>query len=485
MSSATKSFFGLILLALILGYLGRPPTQQVQTVGPGQNQIAGEAGEFGAEEQVLSPEEAQAQAAASGGTAGTSGKKSTSKTTSAAGLACLPGKNGGRTDIGVSATKIKLATTAVLDGPAASLLRYSPTGMKAVIDQVNAGGGICGRRLSLQVVNDSFRADLGHQYIRNFLDAKSDIFALPVVPSAEGLSSAIQAEDISKAGMPVVGTDGMRIEQYQDPYVWPVASATVSTMRIIAKYAFEVKKARSFAIIWDGKYKFGVEGADAFKAQVAALGGKITADVKLDPDQPSYASEVAEFNSDRQCGNSACDAMVMLLLPDTAKNWLSRDPQMGRVYSAGAQTLFTEKFAQDCVAAIKYECNSFAIWTGYNPPIGSYATLPGVAKYVNDVKTINPGLDVKNQFLEGAYFGMSLFVEAIKKVGPNLRRDELKKVLDAMDLNTDISSNLSWRPGKHSANVRARSFSVVAGGGSFQGWADEGTGWRLDPAFGG
>ena len=61
--------------------------------------------------------------------------------------------------------------------------------MKAVIDKVNRAGGVCGRLLDLRVVNDSFQADTGLRSIRSFID--EEYFALPVVPSAEGLGAAI------------------------------------------------------------------------------------------------------------------------------------------------------------------------------------------------------------------------------------------------------------------------------------------------------
>lgn len=270
----------------------------------------------------------------------------------------------------------------------------------------------------------------------------------------------------------MVGTDGMNVDQYQEPWVWPVGTATVSQMRIIAKYAFDHKKARTFAIVWEQGYAFGVEGSDAFKAQVTAMGGTIRADFPVNGGQSQYTVEVGHFNSTEKCGNQACDAVVLLLLPDTAKRWLggSSKPAMGNLYSAGPQTLSTSKFEGECAGIWGGSC-PLAIWTGYNPP-GQNGSGPGVTQYVSDVKAINAGIDTKNQFTEGAYLGMSLFVEGIKRVGPNLTRADLRKVLDSMDYNTDLSSNLSWRPGKHYANLRARAFG------------DE-TGWILDPAFGG
>lgn len=395
-------------------------------------------------------------------------------------LECSAGRNGGATDVGVTATKIRLATTAVLDGPAASLLSSSPVGMKAVINAVNRGGGICGRQLELTVVNDGFDAQKGQLYIRNFIN--EGYFALPVVPSAEGLSAAILSKDISRGGIPVVGSDGMRIDQYRDPWVWPVAAATVSTMRVAATYGYRERGARTFAIVWDNKYKFGVEGAEAFKSQVRKLGGRVVADVKLNPDQPSYASEAEAFN---QACRGGCDMVMLLLLPDTAQKWMARRPTMGKKISSGAQTLFTDQFAQACVLAAGELCHELVVWTGYNPPVGRHIAVPGVARFVDDVKAIAPNVDVRNQFLEGAYLGMSVFVEALRRVGPNLTRPNLRRVLDSMDYTSELASTLRWRSGRHHANSSAQAFALIVNEGNFSGWRDLQTGWIRDPGLGG
>lgn len=399
------------------------------------------------------------------------------------GLQCARGKNGGNTDIGVTGSEIRLATTAVLDGPAKSLLEDSPVAMKAVVDKINKSGGVCGRLLRLKVDNDSFDAATGQRYIRNYIDG--GYFALPVVPSAEGLGSAISSGEIAKAKIPVIGTDGMRKEQYAEPYVWPVASATVTAMRVMAKYGYTNRNAKTFAIVYDGKYKFGKEGKDAFVQQVTAMGGKVRSEVELNPDLPSYSSEIQRFNGPDECGGSNCDMVAFLLLPDTAAKFLKGWNGRAKLYTAGAQTLFTDRFAQDCVLYYQPGCEGFAVWTGYNPPIGSLASLPGVAAYVNDVKSVKSGIDVTNQFVEGAYLGMSVFVEALKKVGPYLTRERLKQAMDSMTYSSDLASALTWAPGKHSANVRSQSFEMTVSGGTFRGWRGEGSGFLLDPAFGG
>jgi ABC-type branched-subunit amino acid transport system substrate-binding protein len=344
--------------------------------------------------------------------------------------------------------------------------------MQAVVQKVNRAGGICGRILELRLVDDGWRADLGQSYIQNFI--KEGYFALAVVPSSEGLTAAITAGDIAKARIPVVGTDGMLIQQYRSPWVWPVATATVSTMRVMAKHGY-ARGARSFAIVYDRFYKFGKEGADAFRRSVERLSGaKVKAFVGIQPGQASYSAEIQQFNG--AC-RSGCDFVALLLEPATAETWIAGRPAFGTKITSGAQTLFNERFAKNCGAP----CEGMLVWTGYNPPIGTLASLGGVRRYVNDVRSISPTADETNQFLQGAYLGMSVLVEALQRVGPELTRTRLQQALNALTYSSDLSSALTWRTERRFANQRAQAFSIVVANGSFAGFRNEQTGFIRDP----
>lgn len=416
----------------------------------------------------------------SGGGGGATGSGGGGGTNTGGGAGCK-GSSGDKVSEGVTPTAIKVASTVVLDGPGASLLSSSPVGMRAVINKTNRAGGICGRRIELTTVNDSWDAARGQQILRRFIE--EDYFALTVVPSSEGLGQAIDSGDIDKAGIPVVGTDGMRINQYKSGWVWPVATATISTMRIIAQHAYSAKQARKFGIVWDQKFRFGIEGATAYKEQVKKLGGSITADMPLDPDRPSYGTEAQTFN--RGCGAAAvnCDAVALLLVPSTALTWKNANSgdKAGRGAKAtyGHQTLFTDEFASAC----RDWCDQMIVWTGYNPPIPPVDTKPGVAKYQQDVRAERAGIDFRNQFLEGAYLGMALFVEAATKCSPNLTRDCLKNALNTMEFKTDLANTLKWGATARHANKFAQAFQIEASGGSFNGWRYLQTGWVKDPAL--
>jgi ABC-type branched-subunit amino acid transport system substrate-binding protein len=415
-----------------------------------------------------------------GGDAATGTGTATGGTTDGGALECKAGRNGGVTDVGVTATDIKIAATVVRDGPGASLLSSSEIGMKAVVNKVNAAGGICGRRLTMTLVNDSWDAAAGRDTIKRFIDEKQ--FALPVVPSSEGLSEAIKTGLIKDAGIPVVGANGLRIDQYSDPTTFPVGAATVSIMRAMVRRAYD-EGARTFGIVWDQKYKFGQEGADAFKSYVRSLdGASVKADQPLEPSDPAYGTPALAFN--RDCANteqsSGCDLVVLLLVPDVALKWKSANQGRfaGRgAKTYGAQTLFTDDFANKCAGW----CHGMAVWTGYNPALPPLDSKAGVSAYVNDVRALSSSVDYRNQFLQGAYLGMQVFVDAVKACSPKLTRACVNERLDSVPFETDLASTLQWAPGKHHANKKAQAFRIDAAGGSFNNWQYEEKGFIQDP----
>ena len=395
---------------------------------------------------------------------------------------CAKKQNGGATDKGVSAKSIKIAANIVTSGVGASFLSEAPLAMEAVKRRVNSKGGICGRQLELFTVNDGWDAARGQQNIKDFIN--QGYFALPVVPSSEGLSAAISGGDIARAGIPVVGADGMRKEQYDAQgnakWVWPVATATVSQVRIMAKYAYEKKGARTMGIVYDNKYKFGVEGATAFEKYVKTLkGASLKAKYGIEPGLNKYP-QANSFNGD--CDR--CDLVVFLLEPSTAKQWLTDAGQggLGKKATMGAQPLFNKKVFADQCGAI---CNGMFVWSGYVPALPENASIPGVSRYMQELRSVSPSADASNQFTQGAYLGMEIFVEAVTRCSPTgLTRACVQKTMDSLDFQTDLAAKLSWRAGNHFANVGARGYSLSYQGPTFRGFRDEQTGFVRDPTPG-
>jgi len=388
------------------------------------------------------------------------------------GLECNAEHNGGKTDVGVTATEIKLATTVVASGIGSSFLGEMRYAMSAVERQVNQAGGICGRKLKIEYKDDGWSAQTGAQYLRNYI--RAGVFAIPVGASSEGLDVVIDSGDVDHARIPVVGGDGLSINQYvrpdgaAQPWVWPIATATVSSARIMANDAY-ARGARNFAVVFDKNYKFGQEAAAAFNAEVRRLTGKDIDGLNKERSclkrfcgilagQNSYSNDVQKVYG------ATPDFVALFLEPQTAQTWMgdANTPGAGSGvikygYSA-AQPLFTQQFLSQCRA----KCDQMLVWTGFKPNIEGYAADPAVRAFVSELRRTKPDADTFNQFTQGAYVGMQFLVDALRRVGPDLTRERLRAALDTTSYSSGltIQPSLRYTAGTRYANVSMQAFTM-------------------------
>ena len=384
---------------------------------------------------------------------------------------CSKGQNAGATEIGVTAREIRFAATVVKTGIAKDFLADAQFGMEAVRQKVNRAGGVCGRTIRIDYQDDGWEPARGQRLIEGWIQSKK-YFGLAVNPSSEGVRGAIDSHVIRDAAFPVIGSDGQLIDQYQDPWVWPVATSTASVMHIMARHAYQ-QGARTFGIVWDQNYRFGVEGHKAFLGTISRLKGAVKADVGVQGGQQSYSNQVNDFIG--KCGGvdfSDCDFVAMLLEPATATRWvgdggLGNGNQRPRIGIGAPQPLFVDAFARDCN---KY-CDGMLVWTSFKPPLDPFDKEPAVATYLADLRRINSKADANNPHVQGAYIGMELLVEALETLGPAPTRLGIKAVLDSMTFESGLAPPMRFgRTRPQFPNVKAQAFFSLAQTGSFQGW---------------
>lgn len=405
-------------------------------------------------------------------------------------LRCVAGGNGGATDVGVTATSIKLGATVVDTGIGAAFLSDVRYGMQAVLNEVNAAGGICGRQLDLVLKDDGWDAQLGSLFIRNLVESEK-VFALAVVPSSEGLRAA--SGYIRAQGVPVVGTDGMLISQYANPMVWPVATSTITALHVMAKDA-HARGRRRFAMVYDSNFRFGVEGAFAYNAAVKRLTGANVQGYSnplsnprcnarfcgIKAGQPSYQTEIEVIRS--SCNvEPKCDYIAYLMEPETAQTWMRGGGMQAGfngstlVEVGGPQPLFNRSFGVNCAQ----KCHQMRVWTGFTPPVAPFTSEPAVDAYETALRRTNAKADAANSFVEGGYIGMKLLIEALRRTGPNLTRQALIATLDSIRYDVGLSKRLAFRTGNHFANQCMMPFSLQSKP-SFAGWRQE-SDWVCDP----
>jgi ABC-type branched-subunit amino acid transport system substrate-binding protein len=410
-------------------------------------------------------------------------------TPAASGGDCAHGKNAGATDKGVTATAIHIATTDVTTGVGAGFLGQAVQGMKAAIAQVNQAGGVCGRRITLDSINDGWDGPTGANDISGFINSGTT-FALVGEPDSEGLDAAVRAGTIDRAGIPVVGTDGMLASQYNDPWIWPVAASTVTNMHIAAQYGHGQLKGQKFGIVFDSVYKFGKEGANAYRAEIQRLTGGTgglgndcsTGYCGVSPASTDYSSSVTAFN--KYCeGPPKCDVVMMLLEPQPMLTWMKDEENCSCSWYGtlmGGEPLFDDNLAGNCAQ----DCAGMMVWTGYKPDIQPFDGETPVYTFAHSLAQTCPSCDPHNEFTEGAYLGTKLFIAACAKVGANLTRASLRDALNSGTFDLGLSQPLHYSSSlPHLANVSMAAYSDNASG-TFNGWSYRSTGFIPDPALG-
>jgi ABC-type branched-subunit amino acid transport system substrate-binding protein len=405
---------------------------------------------------------------------------------------CQSGRNAGATDVGVTGTEIHIATTDVTTGIGRSFLGQAVDGIKAALEESNHVGGVCGRRVALDSVNDNWDRGPGAQDISGYINS-GDVFALVGEPDSEGLDAATASGMIDRAGIPVVGTDGMLKSQYSDPWIWPVAASTVTNMHVAAQYAVKTLDAQHVAIVYDSVYKFGKEGAAAFVSELQRLkgGGTLGIDSSkqcaggycgIDPSTDDYSTPIHDLNA--YCGGKGCDLVVMLLEPKPMGDWMKGEESCSCTWYTtlmGGEPLFDDNFASNTCGQ---DCAGMIVWSGYKPDIQPFDGETPVATYANALKAVCPSCDPHNEFTEGAYLGTKLFLTACQKVGANLTRGALRTELDSDVFDLGLSLPLRYGTGlPHQANVSMVAYRDNATG-TFNGWSYMNTGYVPDPAPG-
>lgn len=379
---------------------------------------------------------------------------------------CRKGANGGASGQGVTADRIHLLGAAQLDGPAKTLVEDVPVAWKAVIDAVNRGGGICGRTVTVSIVNRLLDrpVDLGTE----------DVVGMLLGPLDPDIGDRLRDGSVDRWALPIVGGDGDRL-QFSSSSLWPVDLPTAAFARIGADEAYRTG-ARTFAVVYDDKIAADAPGAVAGYVGTLA-GAELRGAVALDPDQPSYSTQARDLRE--ACGQAGCDAVVLALLPETAKKWFQADGSLGTRRTAAWSLLLTKGFGNDCALEAS-TCERIRVWTGMTPPTGSFVADPDVARYADDMGEDN----AMNPATESAYVAAQVMVAALQRAGPRLDRASLRAALDELPYRSGLVSQLDWGPrvpDERVGNRSARAVRLEMTTGAVPGFVDAGTGWVGDP----
>ena len=353
---------------------------------------------------------------------------------------------------GVTDTTILLGGSNAMTGPVAAVCAPASFGAKAWFDKVNRDGGVQGRKIEYNVLDDAFSAQRAVSNARRIVQ-QDNAFAI-----FGGCASPTSAAILQYVA-----------SQPEVPYLFPWAAMNELTeptkknvFALLPNYAFQVKAMLPYAIQraavkpkTAGFLMMNVPGAEdmrkAMKEVLAANGITLVYEELFEVNIPDYTPYILQLKSKNPdivlFGDSAAGA---------ARLFLTMKRQEWRPTTAfGVTTLTAEQFLD---------------------PVGNYAddwlSAAGMvappsapeSKECNDALKSSYPEQKPNHFTMFGCLAAKIGVEAMNRTGRNLTRAGLINTLEQMrGYDSKISGPVSFSPTDHMGTSAVIPFSVKGG----------------------
>jgi branched-chain amino acid transport system substrate-binding protein len=208
-----------------------------------------------------------------------------------AGLGCKPSADapgGGSAAGGASGAVIKVGEFASLTGTEATFGQSSHNGTQLAIDEVNAAGGVLGKKLQLITEDNQSKAGESTTIVRKLISRDKVVAILGEVASGRSLEAGPICQQ-NKIPMISPSSTNPRVTEVGD-YVFRVCFLDSFQGAVLAKFAQTTLKAKKVAVLTDVRSPYSMGLAEFFKEKFVASGGTIIAEQK-------YSGGDKDFNA--------------------------------------------------------------------------------------------------------------------------------------------------------------------------------------------
>jgi branched-chain amino acid transport system substrate-binding protein len=180
-----------------------------------------------------------------------------------------------------------------LSGPGAVSGINWRDGATLAIDEVNASGGILGRKIVTEHLDTQSNPGISRAQVQKVLDNDPYVVLGPIYSGSVKVNMALTQQ----AEVPqIVGAEAAQITEVGNPYVFRTAFGQQFSMPKIANYLHDKLKAKTVAVIWVNN-DFGKGGRDSFIKEMAPRGISVVADLSTEQGQVDFGSDVAKLKA--------------------------------------------------------------------------------------------------------------------------------------------------------------------------------------------
>lgn len=367
---------------------------------------------------------------------------------------------------GVSEREIKIGMSAVFSGPSRDLGQAMKLGVETSFQAANDAGGVNGRMLTLTALDDGYEATRAVGTMKELIDERG-MFA--IVGNVGTPTSTVAAPFAAQnktiffgafTGAPVLRQDPP--ERYVFNYRASYKEETAKSIR----YLLEVGKlAPEQIVVFAQDDSFGDAGFEGVSKAMRAYGhGSVdtlrTGYKRNTADVDAAVASVVRYNDETEGSaregrtqKHPVKAIVMVATYRAAAKFIQKIrsvPALNGTTFFNVSFVGSESLAEELAAINPGLCSNVYV-TQVVPLFDSGAT--GVRRYREQLAKYQPQAQPGFVSLEGFIVG-SIFVEGLKRAGPQLTTERLVDTLEQIDgldlgFGTKVSFSLSEHQGSH------------------------------------
>jgi branched-chain amino acid transport system substrate-binding protein len=207
-------------------------------------------------------------------------------------------------------------------------------GMLLAIEEINAKGGLLGRRIETPMLDTQSDASISRAQLQKVLDNNPYVVIGPVFSGSVLVDMALT----QRAEIPeIVGGEAAAITQKGSAYVFRTSFGQQFSMPKIANYVRDGIKAKSVSVLWVNN-DFGKGGRDTFVKEMAARNIKIAADIPTESGQVDFSADVVRIKA------ANADAIFVYLNEEESARFLREAKRQGvKAPLIGETTLLGQK----------------------------------------------------------------------------------------------------------------------------------------------
>jgi branched-chain amino acid transport system substrate-binding protein len=185
---------------------------------------------------------------------------------------------------------IKIPNIIELSGAGATVGNNWKNGSSLAVDEINAAGGILGKKIQLEFVDTASDPGKARAAIQRALDDKPVAIFGPIYSGS--VSATLQLTNEAQVPQ-IIGGEAASLTAQGSKYLFRTSFGQNVSMPKIANYLRDAVKAKSLAIVYVNN-DFGKGGRNAIIKELESRGIKVVADLSTESGQADFAADVVK-----------------------------------------------------------------------------------------------------------------------------------------------------------------------------------------------